>query len=61
MPFKNHGMPTSRITATMSRRGTVVSDCSCRQVRVCTRLSTKLSRAADTSTGAARIMPSYIN
>src|SRR5580700_4928174 len=58
---RNHGMPTSRIRATAARRGTEVRDCSWRLVRVCSKLSTKLSAAAATSNGAARIIASFIS
>src|SRR5580658_9026306 len=54
-------MPTSMITAMAPRRGTEVSDCSCRLVRVCTRLRRKLSSAAAISSGAARMMASFIS
>src|SRR4051794_4662554 len=58
---KNHGIPTRRIKATAMSRGTAVSDWSCRLVKVCTRLSKKLSNAAATSRGAATSIDSLIN
>src|ERR1039458_4845186 len=58
MRSRNQGIPASRISAIAASRGTVVSDWSCRLVKVCTRLSTKLKAAAAISSGAERTMAS---
>src|SRR5579862_9922614 len=61
MRFRNHGIPTRRITATAIKRGTVVNDWSWRLVNVWMRLRTKLSSAAAMRTGADKIIASFIS